>query len=154
MFFVKLNKNNEIEFYPYTLTDLRKDNPGISFPDKLDESLYSAFNVYPVLPGEQPELNYDEHLERTVEKKTNNKGEEYWVECWKAVKVNKDTLEKRTKVKEEQVRSLRNERLKDSDWTQLADVNKDASWVAYRQALRDLTRQEGFPWDVTWPEKP
>lgn len=26
--------------------------------------------------------------------------------------------------------------------------------AAYRQALRDLPRQEGFPYDVTWPERP
>jgi hypothetical protein len=53
------------------------------------------------------------------------------------------------------VREDRNKRLSDCDWTQVADapVDKNA-WAMYRQALRDVTAQEGFPWNVQWPEKP
>lgn len=53
------------------------------------------------------------------------------------------------------VKTDRNLRLQASDWTQVADapVNK-AAWVVYRQDLRDLPSQEGFPWNVTWPTKP
>ena len=43
-----------------------------------------------------------------------------------------------------------------SDWTQLPDVplaTKEA-WATYRQALRDITKQPGFPLDVTWPVAP
>jgi hypothetical protein len=51
------------------------------------------------------------------------------------------------------VRDDRNKRLADSDWTQVADAPVDkAAWAAYRQALRDVTAQEGFPWNVQWPE--
>jgi hypothetical protein len=53
------------------------------------------------------------------------------------------------------VRSSRTEKLKDSDWTQLADSTADkAAWATYRQALRDITSQSGFPWEVTWPDAP
>lgn len=53
------------------------------------------------------------------------------------------------------VRATRGEKLKDSDWTQVADAPVDqAAWAAYRQALRDITAQDGFPWTVTWPEQP
>jgi len=53
------------------------------------------------------------------------------------------------------VRSQRTEKLKDSDWTQVADspANK-VVWATYRQALRDITAQAGFPWDITWPSAP
>jgi len=53
------------------------------------------------------------------------------------------------------VRETRTQLLKDSDWTQIADsaANK-ASWAAYRQALRDVPSQSGFPWEVTWPTTP
>ncbi len=52
-----------------------------------------------------------------------------------------------------QVRTERNEKLKDSDWTQVADAPVDqAAWATYRQALRDITAQAGFPWTVEWPE--
>ncbi len=53
------------------------------------------------------------------------------------------------------VRDDRNKRLADSDWTQVADAPVDkAAWAAHRQALRDVTAQEGFPWNVQWPESP
>jgi hypothetical protein len=53
------------------------------------------------------------------------------------------------------VRQQRNDKLKDSDWTQLADSPVDkAAWAAYRQALRDITAQAGFPWTIDWPAQP
>jgi len=53
------------------------------------------------------------------------------------------------------VRDERTEKLKDSDWTQLADSTVDkAAWATYRTALRDVPTQAGFPWTVTWPDAP
>jgi hypothetical protein len=53
------------------------------------------------------------------------------------------------------VRNSRTEKLKDSDWTQIADSTADkAAWATYRQALRDITTASGFPWTITWPESP
>lgn len=54
-----------------------------------------------------------------------------------------------------QVRAERNGLLTASDWTQVADAPVDkAAWATYRQALRDISAQPGFPWNVTWPEMP
>jgi hypothetical protein len=53
------------------------------------------------------------------------------------------------------VRQQRGEKLKDSDWTQVADAPVDqAAWATYRQALRDVTAQSGFPWTIEWPVAP
>ena len=53
------------------------------------------------------------------------------------------------------VRQTRTEKLKDSDWTQIADSTADkALWATYRQALRDVTSQAGFPWTIEWPVAP
>ena len=53
------------------------------------------------------------------------------------------------------VRTSRNDLLTKCDWTQLADSTADKpTWATYRQSLRDVTVQEGFPWNVTWPEAP
>ena len=53
------------------------------------------------------------------------------------------------------IRSTRTEKLKDCDWTQLADSTADkAAWATYRQALRDITAQAGFPWTIDWPDTP
>jgi hypothetical protein len=53
------------------------------------------------------------------------------------------------------VRTSRNDLLTKCDWTQIADSTADKpAWATYRQALRDVTTQEGFPWNVTWPQEP
>jgi hypothetical protein len=53
------------------------------------------------------------------------------------------------------IRSQRTDKLKASDWTQVADAPVDkAAWATYRQALRDITAQPGFPWDTQWPDAP
>ena len=53
------------------------------------------------------------------------------------------------------VRLQRNVLLSESDWTQVADAPVDrAAWATYRQALRDIPSQVGFPLDVVWPKKP
>lgn len=53
------------------------------------------------------------------------------------------------------VRSSRSDKLKDSDWTQVEDAPVDkAVWATYRQELRDITTQAGFPWTVEWPTQP
>jgi len=53
------------------------------------------------------------------------------------------------------IRNLRTEKLKDTDWTQVPDSPVDqTAWAVYRQQLRDITEQEGFPTNVVWPSKP
>jgi hypothetical protein len=53
------------------------------------------------------------------------------------------------------VRNQRTEMLKDCDWTQIADSTADkTAWATYRQALRDVPLQTGFPWEITWPTQP
>tara|TARA_R110000868_G_scaffold46507_2_gene153556 strand:+ start:6202 stop:6474 length:273 start_codon:yes stop_codon:yes gene_type:complete len=42
-----------------------------------------------------------------------------------------------------------------SDWTQVADAPVDQqAWATYRQGLRDITSQEGFPEAIMWPVAP
>lgn len=61
--------------------------------------------------------------------------------------------------KAKEARADRNALLDDSDWTQLPDVpewvtTNLAAWRTYRQALRDVPQQDGFPETINWPEKP
>ena len=66
-----------------------------------------------------------------------------------AYKAMKDTEQAKS------VREDRTKRLSDSDWTQIADSTADkAAWATYRQALRDVTAQAGFPQTITWPDAP
>lgn len=56
------------------------------------------------------------------------------------------------------VRKERDTKLTATDWTQMADSQLSdevkATWVTYRQALRDLPTASGFPHTMTWPTKP
>ena len=53
-------------------------------------------------------------------------------------------------------RIKRNRLLKESDWTQLPDVpiNNRTEWAAYRQELRDIPEQSGYPYSVVYPTPP
>lgn len=55
----------------------------------------------------------------------------------------------------EEIRNQRNLLLEKSDWTQLTDAPVDSiAWANYRQALRDLPEQAGFPFTIIWPQQP
>ncbi len=55
-----------------------------------------------------------------------------------------------------QVREERNSKLDKTDWTQMPDYNgsNKSAWATYRQSLRDVPAQSGFPNDITWPTEP
>lgn len=56
------------------------------------------------------------------------------------------------------VRASRDAKLAESDWRVIKSAETatalPAEWAAYRQALRDVTAQAGFPWTITWPDAP
>ena len=55
-----------------------------------------------------------------------------------------------------QARKQRDHLIAKSDWTQLPDIDQTVKdkWQPYRQALRDITSQPGFPENIQWPEPP
>jgi len=54
-----------------------------------------------------------------------------------------------------EIRLERNAKLIATDWTQIADATVDkAAWATYRQALRNIPTQSGFPTTVVWPDAP
>ena len=52
------------------------------------------------------------------------------------------------------VRGARDAKLTATDWRALSDVTMSDAWQTYRQALRDVPAQDGFPTNVTWPVEP
>jgi len=52
------------------------------------------------------------------------------------------------------VRGVRDAKLTATDWRALSDVTMSDAWRTYRQALRDVPAQSGFPTNVTWPVEP
>ena len=150
MFYVKTAPDGSLVQYPYTLPDLRLQNKGTSWPAEISDEVAADFGVFPVTPAPQPADNYTINIERTAIKQ----GSE-WVEQWIETPATPEQITERTNSKAADVRADRNKRLADCDWTQLPDAPVDrTAWATYRQALRDITAQAGFPWDVQWPVAP
>jgi len=69
-----------------------------------------------------------------------------------AYKATKDTEQAKS------VRQSRDDKLKECDWIVIKNLELNANipgaWEVYRQALRDIPAQSGFPWTITWPTQP
>jgi len=71
-----------------------------------------------------------------------------------------ETAYKATKDAEQakSVRQSRDDKLKETDWIVIKNLESNANipgvWEVYRQALRDVPNQSGFPWTITWPVEP
>ena len=77
-----------------------------------------------------------------------------WAEAWAERDMTVEEVQQHDDNKAEQVRAERNEKLANSDWTALSDVTMTAEMTTYRQALRDVPAQAGFPSTITWPTAP
>ena len=78
-----------------------------------------------------------------------------WVQGWDVVPMTPEEITEQNEAKAADVRAERNRKLAECDWTQLPDAPVDAqAWAAYRQDLRNVTGQPGFPFDVQWPNQP
>ena len=147
-----LAPNQTAEIFPYSIGDLRRDNPNTSYPRNPSDAVLADWNVFPVVEQSPPEYNpANQNLNQL--NPTLVDGE--WLQTWQVTAASAEEIAERLQNKEAEVRQQRNELLSACDWTQLPDspANHEA-WATYRQELRDVTAQEGFPWDVTWPEAP
>lgn len=152
MLYAKVS-NGAIDRYPYSQTDLARENPDTSFPSSLmSPASLAEWNVYPVQYSPTP--SFDPRTEKLVELTPINVGGS-WVQQWSVVGLTPEEIQALTNAQADAVRSQRDEELQKSDWTQLPDVPTDkVVWADYRQQLRDVTSQSGFPWDVVWPVPP
>ena len=158
--------NGQVEQFPYTLGDLRRDNPQTSFPKKIGDAILASYGIYHVMPETQPEYDPlvqvlvrdpEPHRETRTKQAEDEEpadvavGETYntgrWVIGYTAENKPQDQAE-------DAVRNKRDQLLKETDWMALSDVTMSAEMTSYRQALRDITGQAGFPYSVTWPTKP
>ncbi|RHZ91526.1 hypothetical protein D1122_21100 [Cereibacter sphaeroides] len=62
--------------------------------------------------------------------------------------------ERKRAIQAERARAERDRRLAETDWRTAPDRPDAAAWAAYRQALRDVPEQPGFPAEIFWPEPP
>lgn len=137
--------------YPYTFLDMRMDNPLTSFPESPTEESLREFNVVVVQPVGKPIVDYLHSATEDVPTILNGT----WTQVWVVSDATAAEIADRTEERATSVRFARNAALTNSDWTQVADAPVDkAIWAEYRQQLRDVTAQQGFPFSVVWPVQP
>lgn len=147
--------NGIIDQYPYTVGNLRRDNQNTSFPKKVPEDIMASYGMFPVVYEGLPD--YDPATQRVEDASIPVLKNGQWVLARTVVSLTQEELQERDAATGQGVRSMRNQLLKDSDWTQVADAPVDATaWATYRQALRDITVHPNFPYllDDDWPVKP
>ena len=147
-----LAPNQTVETFPYSIGALRRDNRNTSFPRNPSEEMLADWNVFPVIEQEPPSFNpATQNLNQVNPMLVDGE----WMQAWEVADSSAEEIAERTEAKAVEVRADRNQRLAACDWTQLSDAPVDAAaWATYRQELRDIPEQEGFPWDVEWPPMP
>lgn len=142
--FIKVT-NGQPSKYPYTLGQLRRENPRTSFPRVIPEETLAAYDVYKVDP--KAPTRFDNKTHRLTETVENVDG------AWKQKWVQKQLPEDRASAN---ARRHRDQLLSETDYFALTDVTMGAAMTTYRQALRDITNHVNFPYmeEADWPVKP
>ena len=139
----------------YTIGDLRKDHPNVSFPRNISDEALASFNVFRVTEVPAPDYNTRTHRLVTQAPALVNG---VWTVSRVAVEKDQAQIDNETAQMAANVRAERDKLLASCDWMAIkafeAGSAVSAEWATYRQALRDITSQAGFPWEITWPEKP
>ena len=127
--------------------------PNTSMPVVLTTDDFDALGLDPVFEGPQAQptqfqVAYRDGVEEI---------EGQWFTKYSVVDMEQEAIDALTSERWSSVRTDRNSRLADCDWTQLPDApltnTETANWASYRQALRDITTQAD-PFSIEWPVSP
>ena len=152
--YILANEENILKF-PYTFQELCQDNPDTSFIRNMSEEDLREWNVFQIEEQTPPPIDAaTESLEQGTPIFVDGK----WKQTWIVVEVDSEEIERRYQAQSILIRSRRNSALDGTDYTQMPDYPGSESernfWVSFRQSLRDIPSQPGFPWQVEWPEIP
>jgi hypothetical protein len=144
-------------------------HPNVSLPKVWNANVNETLGIDPIIasPKPEPSGDYKVVVRNGVEQDANGN----WVHAW----TENDMFQEYTddegvthSVADQQAaydaqntatlaaseRAKRDSLLKETDHFGLSDVTMSAEMTTYRQALRDVPQQEGFPSTITWPTKP
>jgi hypothetical protein len=153
-------KNGTVVTFPYDYDTLVQKNPYTKFAQTDLLSMYfgteanvDGHELVRVTEVDAP--TFDKQTQKTVQNSAPTLVNGAWTLGWAIQALTPSEQAEQNTLQAASVRTTRNTKLAETDWTQVADAQVDkAVWATYRQALRDIPAQEGFPWDVTWPEMP
>jgi len=135
-----------------TESEFRSLNPNTGFPQLLTVEILDNFGADPVFEGAQAQpTRYQTAFRDGVTQDDQGR----WFTQYSVADMDDEAKAALDAQQAASQRTSRDEKLKATDWTQVADspVDKDL-WATYRQELRDVPSQTGFPWDITWPTEP
>jgi hypothetical protein len=140
-------ENGSVEEYPLYEGDIRLRFPNVSFPlEFVPPEGYVLVTQAPY-----PAVDYTKNVANGTPKNVNGA----WVDEWSVTDASPEEASARYEGLCQVERNNRNQLLVNCDWTQLPDAQVNAAdWAAYRQQLRDVSEQSGFPFSFTWPTKP
>ena len=134
--------------HPYFIEDMRNDYPDLAIDDEPTHEQLAACSAYPAQMGATPTKSSRTHF-FTKAFTANEDG---------SVTINFVPHELDRQIAEFNMRDARNNALTRCDWVMTRAFEEGKAvpddYLAYRKALRDLTSQEGFPYDYIWPEEP
>lgn len=140
--YIKITDGNQVD---YSIGQLRRDNPNVSFPRTISDAVLASYNVYPTVVGAEP--SYDPLLQDITRETTATQVNSVWTYV--------TTVQDKTGADlEEGIRIKRTGLLMETDHYGMSDMTMTEAMTTYRQALRDLPAQSGFPTSITWPTKP
>lgn len=150
--YILANGENILKF-PYTLLELYQDNPNISFLKNMSAEALEEWGVFEVEEQTPPTINEaTESLEQGTPVLVDGK----WKQTWVVTETSVEEIDKRLTTQMALIRSQRNDLLDATDYTQMPDYpgsdEERNFWISFRQALRDIPSQPGFPWQVEWPK--
>jgi len=137
--------------------DLYYKYPNISFPKPLTPYVIETYGLEVILEGPQPQTTppYETVVRQGIEEIKGKWFTKYVIgpifnnqEEEDSYRLNIDTQASKG------IRNNRNNLISESDWMSCSDFIMSDEWRQYRQELRDITIQEGFPHNVEWPEEP
>ena len=132
------------------VADYRSMFPGTSFPDSGPNAEFLAEHDCLQVAVSKP---YDSETEKLVVVAPYVEQDRVFTVAVQPLTA--QDLQARTDAQAAVVRAQRDDLLAKCDWTQLTDAPVDkTAWAVYRQALRDLPEQSGFPWQVELPKDP
>jgi len=149
--YIKLTNGTPTE---YTIGQLRRDNPNVSFPKQIPTETLATFDVYPAVVADMP--SYTERTQTVTQDATPTQVDGVWTYGWTVSDKSSDEIQEYDDLKASNVRIQRDLKLSTTDYLALSDNTLSAAMTTYRQVLRDITTHTNFPYleDADWPVKP
>ena len=132
--------------------EFRAMYPNTSMPQQLSQALLKSYDADVVFEGPQAQPTRYQVAYRNGVEKIDGK----WYTKYSVSDMGAEAKAALDANQAQSIRSTRDRKIAETDWTQGKDIpdNISSKWAVYRQALRDVPAQSGFPWTVQWPTQP